>query len=164
MTTSPPIIKKDLTTLKKDPDNARQVMKEAAPEQYRALSNITDSFGLVDPIIYRVKDGLIIGGHQRTDVYLEKKKTKGHAIILGDIAWWFYETDIKLNTDEDTTALNLGLNKIAGLWDEAKLKLNIQKLQLKNYRLDLTGFTKPELKKTHRTTKTQRTHTQRRRL
>jgi len=145
MTKSPPIIEKDLSELKRDPDNPREVMKEAAPEQYRALGNITDAFGLVDPIIYRVKDGLIIGGHQRSDVYLEKGKTKGYSIILGDIGWWFYETDIKIKSDEDATALNLGLNKIAGLWNEAKLKLNIQKLQLKNYRLDLTGFTKPEL-------------------
>ena len=88
MTKSPPIIKKDLKTLKKDPDNPREIMKEAAPEQYRALGNITDNFGLVDPIIYRVSDGLIIGGHQRSDVYLEKGKTKGQAIILGDIGWW----------------------------------------------------------------------------
>jgi hypothetical protein len=89
-----------------------------------------------------VKDGLIIGGHQRSDLYIEKGKTKGYSIELGDIAWWFYETDIKLKTDEDATALNLALNKITGLWDEAKLKLNIQKLQLKNYRLDLTGVHK----------------------
>jgi DNA modification methylase len=101
-------------------------------DEMAALVESIRNFGLVDPILVRCGDLLVVGGHQR----LEAAKR------LGLVEVPIVELDL---TDEQAKALNVALNKIGGTWDDVKLAEILaslpQDLQA------LTGFDDTEMRR-----------------
>jgi ParB-like chromosome segregation protein Spo0J len=63
---------------------------------------------MVQPIVARRSDGVILGGHQR----YQAAKDEGWREV--PVVWWE-------GPDAKARALNLALNRISGDWDEKKL-------------------------------------------
>ena len=103
--------------------------KDLTPEdrEYQKIKRSIEEFGYVEPIIYNVTTGTIVGGHQRLKVLKELGYT--------DIAVVEIE-----ETPEREKALNLALNKIEGEWDMAALKDLLQELDTGELDMDMTGF------------------------
>lgn len=95
-------------------------------EEHQELEEAINYFGLVDPIIFNTKSGVIIGGRQRYEHI--KDNEYGYALLLGDIGWYFTEEDLKLDGEADEKALNIALNKIGGKFDNSLLKPMIETL------------------------------------
>ena len=92
-----------------------------------------ETFGLVEPLVVRRSDQLLIGGHQR----LEAAKALG----LRKVPVVFVEV-----SDEQAKELNLALNKIQGEWDLPKLGELLDELRLlPDFGMALTGFDGPEI-------------------
>lgn len=89
-------------------------------EEHQKLKEAIEYHGLVNPIIFNTKTGVIISGNQRYKHI--KKHDTGKAIILGDIGWFFLDDDLKLGTESDEKALNIALNKIKGKFENTLLK------------------------------------------
>ena len=120
------IIQKKIDTLLPAVYNPR---KDLTPEdkEYQKIKRSIEEFGYVEPIIYNVTTGTVVGGHQRLKVLKELGYT--------DIAVVEIE-----ETPEREKALNLALNKIEGEWDMAALKDLLQDLDTGSIEMDLTGF------------------------
>jgi DNA modification methylase len=118
----------DPKTLKPWPENPRIIRKT----QKAALAKSVDKFGMVDPIIVRGKDDLVVGGHQRLIDALEKG-TKRVPIVRIDV-----------KNEKDLKALNLALNQISGDWNEEKLVPIFQDLKI-DYDMTVTGFTEADM-------------------
>jgi DNA modification methylase len=98
------------------------------------LERSVREFGLVDPIIARRADGMVIGGHQRLAV-AERLDLQRVPVVYLDIS------------EERAKALNLALNKIGGDWDEQKLAELLRELDaLPDLDLSVTGFDEEEVK------------------
>lgn len=95
-----------------------------------------EAFGLVDPIIARRKDRLVIGGHQRLTVARE--------MGLATVPVVFVDLD-----DQKAAALNVLLNNPAaqGEWDFALLSGLLSELDAHGFDATLTGFDDEELAK-----------------
>ncbi len=107
-----------------------RIMGEA---EMRKLMRSIESFGLVEPLVVRRSDQLVIGGHQR----LEAAKALG----LTKVPVVFVEV-----SDERAKALNLALNRIQGEWDLPKLGELLDELrELPDFDVALTGFDGPEI-------------------
>jgi len=106
------------------PENPR-IMSEA--EMAKLVRSI-QSFGLVEPLVVRRADRMVIGGHQR----LEAAKALGMKtvpVVLVDV------------TESEAKALNLALNRISGEWDLPKLGALLDELRdVPNLDATLTGF------------------------
>lgn len=108
-----------------------------SPEDHEKLKTGMREFGdiveggIVDPLIVRRRDNLVIGGHQRLEDVL-KPGLPRVPIVRIDIS------------DRRMKALNLALNKIHGDWDEEKLAAVLD--DLKDLpEVDLTGFDQEEI-------------------
>ena len=77
-------------------------------EDYDKLRRSIEEFGLVEPIIWNERTGMVISGHQRLKVLRELGHTETDCVI------------VDLDPDREK-ALNLAMNKIGGGWDEAQL-------------------------------------------
>ena len=133
MQTEMNIEKRRLSDLKPAEYNPRIELKPGDPE-YESIRKSIETFGYVDPIIINA-DGTIMGGHQRYNVLRDLGYTEAQVVVCD------------LSKDEER-ALNIALNKIAGEWDEGKLKDLIGEIQTSS--LDLlsaTGFSEDELNK-----------------
>jgi len=109
--------------------------------EYQKIDKSIEKFGLVDPIIVKYPEMDIIQGHQRIKPLIAKGKTELNMIQMGDIAWVFDDTEIKLKGDADIKALNIALNKISGEWDDSKLSGLLGELSaLPDFDIELTGF------------------------
>lgn len=103
------IEKRKIADLKPAAYNPRKMSES----EERDLGESIDEFGTVVPIVANVgkRDGILIGGHQRTKLYEKKGMT---------------EVDVMVPSRELTIAeekrLNLRLNKNTGSWDPDKLK------------------------------------------
>lgn len=99
------------------------------------LRNGIAAFGLVDPIIARRSDRLVIGGHQRLAVALELGMETVPVVLLDDI------------DDSQAAALNILLNNqaAAGDWDFAALTQLLSTLDGTGFDATLTGFNDKEL-------------------
>ena len=118
--------------LRPDPKNPR---KPIAGRQRAALRDSLSKFGMVQPVLHA--GGLVIGGHQRLDVWW---RDLGHAEIPG--------IDISGLTDVERTALNVALNKISSEWDNDKLSEVLREIQSADAALlGLAGFAERELSK-----------------
>lgn len=108
--------------------------KQLTPEdpEYIAIKNSIQEFGYADPIVINA-DGTIIKGHQRRTVMLDLGYTEAEVIVL----------DIKDKAKEK--ALNIALNKITGIWDDALLKDILVELDLDGYDFSVTGFHRDDL-------------------
>jgi hypothetical protein len=128
------------------PDNPRTITREQA----RRLRRSIEEFGLPDPLIARLEDGLGIGGHQRWIVIeqiLEEKNPEDP-----DDAEWLQNRNmpggripvvpIEGITDEHAIALNIALNNpdLQGRYDPAKLAEVISRIDARGFDATLTGF------------------------
>lgn len=120
-------------------------------EEQQKLRNSIKEFGLVDPIIFNLKNKRIIGGHQRVDILLDDfmddliNEPEFTVIELGDIGFAFFDEDIAIKDENHEKMLNIALNKISGGWDNEKLKSLLTELKLTGINTDLTGFDKIEI-------------------
>ncbi len=115
--------------LKPDAANPRRI-KDAE------LDNLTQSlrkFGFVQPLVARLKDGVIIGGHQRL-LAARRLGLKEVPVIYLDVSV------------EERRLLNLGLNRISGEWDEQLLAQLLAELRpVEGIDLQLSGFSIEEV-------------------
>jgi len=111
------------------PGNPR-LMPEA---EMRKLVRSIETFGLVEPLVVRRSDNLVIGGHQRLEA--------GKALGLTKVPVVFVDV-----TEEEAKALNLALNRIQGEWDLPKLGELLDELrELPDFDVTLTGFDSREI-------------------
>ena len=99
-------------------------------KDYQDIVNSIGHFSYVDPIIVN-RDGTVIGGHQRLKVLLALGYTEADVVAL----------DLDKN---DEKALNIALNKIAGDWEPGKLQNVLKELDLGDFDITLTGFSRQE--------------------
>lgn len=100
-----------------------------------ALRRGVEAFGLVDPIIARRSDNLVIGGHQRLTVAKEMGLATVPVVYLDDI------------DDQRAAALNVLLNNPSaqGEWDFGLLSGLLSDLDAHGFDATLTGFDDEEL-------------------
>lgn len=102
------------------------------------------AFGFVQPLVARRTDGLLIGGHQRLDAWVEILRDEG--MSPDDIADALIPAVLIDATDDDAKVLNIALNKISGEWDTVKLASVLSSIEAVSIpRLTLTGFALPEM-------------------
>lgn len=106
--------------------NPRVTLKLGDPE-YEKLKKSFKEFGYVDPVVFNVRTGTVIGGHQRLNVMRELGYTEVEVSVV----------DLPPAKEK---ALNLALNKIGGHWDMPKLMNLLEELQGEDFDIDLTGF------------------------
>lgn len=119
-----------ITDLKPADYNPRVELVPGLPE-YEKLKQSILEFGFVDPPIFNIQTGNLVGGHQRVTV----AKDLG---LFDEIE--VSVVDLPLKKEK---ALNVALNKISGRWDEEKLTLLLKELDGEN--LQLTGFDEDEI-------------------
>lgn len=107
------------------PENNPRIMPERARED---LDGSLDKFGCVQNIVVNRRNMHIVGGNQRVTALRDKGAS--HAPVK------FVDLD-----EDDEEELNLALNKISGIWDDAKLAKSLERLKDENRR---TGFSKTE--------------------
>ena len=105
--TSLTLVNVALASLKPATYNPRKISEV----EKAGLKSSIQEFGYVDPIIYNVRTGNIVGGHQRYTILRETGNT--HADVI--------EIDVD---DKKEKALNIALNHqgIAGTFDDEKLQ------------------------------------------
>lgn len=75
---------------------------------YEKLRRSISEFGLVEPLVWNIQTGNLVGGHQRLKVLIEQGAQEVEAVIV----------DLP---PEREKALNIALNNIQGDWNEEKL-------------------------------------------
>jgi DNA modification methylase len=116
--------------LRPDPANPRRI----SDQELETLTRSIQEFGLIDPIIARREDKMVIGGHQRL-LAARKLGYKTVPVVLTDL------------TVEQAHLLNIALNKISGSFDQELLARLLKELQeVPNIDLSLSGFEDDELK------------------
>ena len=117
--------------LRPDPANPRRIFDE----ELESLTRSIREFGLVDPIIARREDKVVIGGHQRL-LAARKLGMKQVPVVLVDLS------------EDQARLLNLALNRISGSWDQELLaRLLCELNDVLDVDLTLTGFSEDELQK-----------------
>ena len=103
----------------------------------RRLERSVREFGMVDPIIARRRDRLVIGGHQRLAAATAIGLASVPVVFLDDIS------------DQKAAALNVALNNPSaqGAWDYAKLSNLLSELDANGFDATLTGFDDAELRR-----------------
>ncbi len=117
--------------LRPNPANPRRI----SDQELETLTRSISEFGLIDPIIARREDKMVIGGHQRL-LAARKLGYKTVPVVFADL------------TVEQSHLLNIALNKISGSFDQELLARLLKELQeVPNIDLSLSGFEDDELKK-----------------
>ena len=117
--------------LRPDPANPRRI----SDQELETLTRSMREFGLIDPIIARREDKMVIGGHQRL-LAARKLGYKTVPVVLADL------------TVEQARLLNIALNKISGSFDQELLARLLGELKaVPDIDLSLSGFGDDELKK-----------------
>ncbi len=117
--------------LRPDAANPRRI----SDAELESLTRSIREFGLVDPIIARREDRLVIGGHQRL-IAARRCSLKSVPVIFLDL------------TKEQAKLLNLALNRISGDWDKDLLGRLLSELSsVAELDLSLSGFSDEELRK-----------------
>ncbi|EKQ3639331.1 DNA modification methylase [Enterococcus faecalis] len=119
-----------LSDLKPAPYNPRVDLKPGTLE-YEKLKQSILEFGFVDPPIYNIQTGNLVGGHQRIAVAKELGLFNEIEVSV---------VDLPLDKEK---ALNVALNKISGRWDEEKLSILLNELD--DEAVNLTGFDTEEV-------------------
>lgn len=134
--------KAPLCALNDDPKNPREI----SPADLTNLIASIREFGIVENIVARREDGMILGGHQRVGAIRQALTALGYSEAEADsyevpVVWLDNLTDAKAR------ALNLGLNKIHGTWDFAKLTVVLTEIgaELAPDEIPLTGFDAGEI-------------------
>lgn len=97
------------------------------------LKTSLEEFGYVDPIIVNKHNMNIVGGNQR---YLALKEMGYKEIEV------VFVNEPNLEKEK---ALNIALNKISGDWDNEKLELVLEEIELSDFDVALTGFDDVEI-------------------
>lgn len=123
------IKKVEINKLKPAKYNPRKDLKPGDAE-FEHIKNSIEKFGYIDPIIYNVRNNVIVGGHQRYKVLKKLGYTEIDAV----------EVDMDEQTEK---AANAALNKAQGDWDLEKLDLllaDITEIDMSDFgfNLDLT--------------------------
>ena len=117
--------------LRPDPANPWRIRDE----ELESLTRSIKEFGLIDPIIARKADKVVIGGHQRL-LAARKLGMKQVPVVLVDLS------------EDQAHLLNLALNRISGTWDQELLARLLADLNaVPDVDLSLTGFSDDELQK-----------------
>lgn len=118
-------------TLNPAPYNPRKMDDEAFARLKRGIKD----FGMVDPIIARRSDGLVVGGHQRLRAAQELGWSVVPVVLLDDL------------DDQRAAALNVLLNNpnAQGEWDMAKLSELLSTLDSEGFDATMAGFSDGEL-------------------
>lgn len=117
--------------------------REMSDVEMKKLVRSIREFGLVQPIVVRKGDGLIVGGHQRVSatrrMLLEDGKTEAQVndTRIPVIA-------VKDLDDQKAKVLNLALNKISGEWDYGKLSEVFTSFGSSEF-LEVSGFSNIEI-------------------
>ena len=109
--------------------NPRQITEE----ELQKLQTSLEEFGYIEPIIVNDVNNHIVGGNQRCKALQQ----------LG-----YDEVDVVYVHIEDLAkekACNVALNKISGDWDNDKLKIVLEEIELSPIDISLTGFDEIEL-------------------
>jgi DNA modification methylase len=116
--------------LRPNPENPRRIGKDAR----QRLAAGMERFGWLGPIVARRKDRLVLGGHQRLDIALERGDDRVPVVLVDDL------------TDSEARAVTLLLNNPAaqGEWDNGKLETFLAQIPQKLLRA--TGFDDASLK------------------
>lgn len=115
--------------IKPAPYNPRVTLKPD-DEEWEALQNSVQRFGLVEPLIVNKTTGLLISGHQRLNVLKANKIPEAEVVI------------VELDEDQEKL-LNIALNKIDGDWDYQKLEALFEEISPED--IKFTGFNQEEL-------------------
>ena len=109
--------------------NPRQI----TDEELEKLKTSLEEFGYIEPIIVNDVNNHVVGGNQR---------------LRALIALGYDEVDCVYVHIEDINkekACNVALNKISGDWDEDKLRIVLEDIELSPIDIKLTGFDELEL-------------------
>lgn len=120
-----------LADIKPAPYNPR-VQLTAKDQEFRALDASIEENGLVLPLIVNLRDGCLIGGHQRLSVLLAAGETETHAVVVD-------------MPEEQAKALCIALNKLDGEFDYGRLADLLQELTEEGENLLSTGFTQKDI-------------------
>lgn len=125
------IVQMPVGELRPDPANPRRI----SDTELESLTRSIREFGLVEPVVVRKDDHVVIGGHQRL-LAARRLGLKQVPVVLVDLS------------PEQAHLLNLALNKISGSWDSDLLARLLGELHsLPEVDLSLSGFSDDELKK-----------------
>ena len=122
---STPVIENvPIDELRPYPGNPRRI----SDEELVALTRSIREFGLVDPIIARREDRIVVGGYQRL-IAARRLGMKTVPVVYVDLSV------------EQARLLNLALNKISGSWDNELLARLLADLNnVPDVDLSLSGF------------------------
>ena len=110
--------------LRPDPANPRRI----SDAELDSLTRSIRQFGFVDPVIARLEDKSVIGGHQRL-LAARRLGLASVPVILLDLS------------GDQARLLNLALNRISGSWDEELLARLLAELDASpEVDLSLSGF------------------------
>lgn len=87
--------------------NPRKDLKPTDPE-YQQLRRSIDEFDCIQPLVWNQQSGNLVAGHQRFKILKARGDRQVPCVIVN-------------LSPEKEKALNLGLNKIGGSWDEKDL-------------------------------------------
>jgi len=114
-----------------DPANPRRI----SDDELESLTRSIREFGLIDPIIARREDKVVIGGRQRL-LAARNLGIKQVPVVLVDLS------------EDQAHLLNLALNRISGTWDQELLARLLADLNaVPDVDLTLSGFSEDELQK-----------------
>ena len=111
--------------------NPRKDLKPGDRE-YEKLKRSIVEFGYVEPVIWNIQTGNVVGGHQRLKVLVDMGQTEIDCVVV----------DLDLRREK---ALNVALNKIQGDWDEEKLASLMAEFDAADFDVSLTGFEASEV-------------------
>ena len=109
--------------------NPRQITNE----ELEKLKTSLEEFGYIEPIIINAVNNHVVGGNQRLRALIALGYDEVDCVYV-------HITDI--NKEKDC---NVALNKISGDWDEDKLRVVLEDIELSPIDIKLTGFDELEL-------------------
>lgn len=104
------------------PYNPRIDLKPGDPKWERLKASM-EKFGLVEPLVWNERNGVLVGGHQRLNVLIHDGATRVKVSVV----------DLDEVSEKE---LNLSLNKNAGDWDKEKL----EEMPWDEMDVEVTGF------------------------
>ena len=117
---------KDINPAKYNP----RVQLKPGDQEWDALKNSLDRFGVATPLVVNETTGNLVSGHQRLAVLKQSGETRVEVVLI--------------QMDEDKEKLlNVALNKIEGEWDEEKLKELFDEVGDED--IKFTGFTEEDI-------------------
>jgi len=112
--------------------NAKYNPRTIGEDEKKALKKSLKTFGLVDTLIWNVRTGNLVGGHQRINQLDELEKSQDYLITVSQI-------DVDEKTEKE---LNIALNNsnLQGQFDVDMLKELFSEINVEN-----TGFTEYDM-------------------